>query len=284
MTTLQKRSLAAAVMAASLALALGAAACGGGKSKDGGPTPEATQPTGTATGMAASSATAAAATAVVANGSPRVQATVLANGTIVVGGGTVIAPAEATQIAVAATTPAAATPPAPPPPPPTIAPGSSPVAQPTAPPVALTPRPDDPNAAIRVEPPAITVASGQNFDITVVANPAEPYRGFQWTLHAAPPVSYVSSAGVAPGSPFETCSNPALVAEAAWYGGCITFNDPNTYAGPLSTVTYRCDGPGVAEILLLTTLEGNGFGSSLLQSGGAELGLPSGRPVRVTCT
>lgn len=91
------------------------------------------------------------------------------------------------------------------------------------------------------------------------------------------------AAATLPTAGYGMCSDPVTVADATRYGGCMTLGDPGMYAGPLTTITYRCDAPDGADPPA-DVGEGQGFGSSLLRSDGGEILWPSVRPVTITCT
>lgn len=147
----------------------------------------------------------------------------------------------------------------------------------------VTPTPDEAKATLRLEPAAVRAAVGETVALTLVARPAEPYRGYQWSISVGPPLRFVAAASVT-ASGYAGCSDPLAVADGNWYAGCVTLGDPGMYAGPLATITLRCDARGTAEVRLLATAGGSSLGSALLRADGGESGWPSRLPVTVTCT
>jgi hypothetical protein len=128
---------------------------------------------------------------------------------------------------------------------------------------------------------------GQLITVTlVVTSPAAPYQGYQWDVIAGATVSFVSATSdPAVATLFPVCSKPTPVQPAgATYGGCVSLEAPNAYAGPIATITYRCDSAGQTSLILLNALGGGAFETSLIAPDASAVGVGLGEPVPVTCT
>jgi len=119
----------------------------------------------------------------------------------------------------------------------------------------------------------------------VVQDPPKPYQGYQIGFRwQEPTLSFVGEETTKPGV-LTTCP-PATTLDftTGIYSGCISVEQPSTFSGVVSYLTVRCEQAGTARIHLMTLLEAQEFGTSLLEPGGVAFAGEVDEGIRVRCT
>jgi hypothetical protein len=131
-----------------------------------------------------------------------------------------------------------------------------------------------------VERGEVSAAVGATFDLAVViSDPPGPYRGYQVGIGYEDRgiLSFVGEQALQPEnmtvcSPVQLLSAGTLAeGRTGVYGGCLIPDGATTYAGPVTTLTFRCERAGRIELRLLGLQESQSLGTSLINEAGATL-------------
>ena len=110
-------------------------------------------------------------------------------------------------------------------------------------------------------------------DVTKVGK--VPYTAYEWTIAFPNGLIFGSASENTGDTGLELCAAPANVSGVpqlvTMYGGCLSVSSlPVTFIGETTNLEVRCVRSGRFDVQLLSTAEGNGFGSSLLDHIGTE--------------
>jgi hypothetical protein len=116
-----------------------------------------------------------------------------------------------------------------------------------------------------------TVTGGSPFGVDVVVDKAvSGYQGYQYKVQWDPAVlAYDAQEDLKPAE-LELCAVPT-VGEDTVYGGCARVTETTNYTGPIHRLTFRCVANGTSPLHLMTLIEDQHFGSTVLAFAGATV-------------
>lgn len=116
-----------------------------------------------------------------------------------------------------------------------------------------------------------TVSGTSPFDVDIVVDKAvSGYQGYQYMLQWEPAVlAYEEQEDLKP-EELELCA-AATAGENTVYGGCVRVSENTNYTGPINRLTFRCLADGTSLLHLMTLVEDQHFGSSVLGYAGVTV-------------